>query len=116
MIVTGDSEWDRREVARGGLTCHLPISRRIDFPKPGRDQRKWPRPFYQSQIDAPAGDLGRCRRGLEGGRRHGIYLRTRSCSHNRELGQRRGADVRFRANTGRSVDLRWMSAHSHKRT
>ena len=34
----------------------------------------------------------------------------------RELGQRRGADVRFRANTGRSSDPRWMSAHSHKRT
>ncbi len=33
-----------------------------------------------------------------------------------ELGQRRGADVRFRANTGRSVDPRWMSAHNHKRT
>ncbi len=28
----------------------------------------------------------------------------------RELGQRRGADVGFRANTGRSVDPRWMSA------
>ncbi len=34
----------------------------------------------------------------------------------RELGQRRGADVGFRANTGRSVDPRWMSAHSHNRT
>ncbi len=33
----------------------------------------------------------------------------------RELGQRRGADVGFRANTGRSADSRWMSAHSHKR-
>ncbi len=28
----------------------------------------------------------------------------------------RGADVRFRANTGRSVDPRWMSANGHKRT
>ena len=34
----------------------------------------------------------------------------------RELGQRRGADVDFYANTGRSVDPRLMSARSHKRT
>ena len=34
----------------------------------------------------------------------------------RELGQRRRADVGFRANNGRSVDPRWMSAYSHKRT
>jgi len=31
----------------------------------------------------------------------------------RELGPRRGADVRFRANTGRSVDPRWISAQGH---
>ncbi len=30
--------------------------------------------------------------------------------HKRELGQRRAADVGFRANTGRSADPRWMSA------
>ncbi len=34
----------------------------------------------------------------------------------RELGRRRDADVGFYANTGRSVDPRWTSAHSHKRT
>ena len=28
----------------------------------------------------------------------------------------RGTDVRFRANSGRSVDPRWMSANSHERT
>ena len=41
---------------------------------------------------------------------------AKSCTHKRELGQRRGADVGFRANTGRSVDPRWMSAHSQYRT
>ncbi len=54
-----------------------------------------------------------------GGRSRGGFRDApllRSCSHNRELGQRRDADVGFRANTGRSVGPRWMSAHSHKRT
>ena len=32
------------------------------------------------------------------------------------LAELEGADVGFRANTGRSVDPHWMSAHSHNRT
>ncbi len=36
----------------------------------------------------------------------GPWNPIRSCAQKRELGQRRGADVGFRANTGRSVDPR----------
>ncbi len=39
-----------------------------------------------------------------------------SCTHKRELGQRRGADVGFRANTGHKSTHLGTSAYSHNRT
>ncbi len=77
-----------------------------------------PGPVLRRQAPKlPPRRRGRTGQGIRLSRvRVGCAQAPRSWTHKRELGQRRGADVGFRANTGRSVDPRWMSAHSQKRT